>query len=161
MKLFLKSAFLICLFLVGMLVLSQFFQVQAGGVLLPGDDPLMPEDLAVGPAVEVNDAVFRNLNPLVLFGSPEANADFLNPDGSLSVAGVFRRSFLFLFPIAGLILFIMLIWGGFEMLSQAATKKSVEAGRNRAVAAVIGFILLFSSYWIIQVVEAVLGVVIF
>ncbi len=75
-------------------------------------------------------------------------------------SGIIARALSFLFPLAGFILFIMIVWGGFEMLSQAATKKSMDAGRQRVTAAIIGFVLLFASYWIMQIVEVVFDVVI-
>lgn len=72
--------------------------------------------------------------------------------------GILGRLLPYLFTIAGLVLFVMIIWGGFEMLTGAANPKSQEAGKQRITAAVIGFLLLFSSYWIAQIVEAIFGV---
>ncbi|MBD3250847.1 MAG: hypothetical protein GF381_04760 [Candidatus Pacebacteria bacterium] len=103
----------------------------------------------------------KKFNPLVqesdnaLQGNP-----LINPDGSLNPAGVINRALTFLFPLAGLILFVMLVWGGFEMLTGAASKKSQDSGKQRITAALIGFLLLFSSYWIVQIVEAITGVTI-
>jgi hypothetical protein len=54
----------------------------------------------------------------------------------------------YLYVAGGFILFIMMIWGGFEMLTGATEQKSQEAGKQRITTAVIGFILLFVSYWI-------------
>jgi hypothetical protein len=76
----------------------------------------------------------------------------------LTPGGIISRILDFAFPIAGLILFVMIVWGGFEMLMGAADKKSVDAGRQRITAAIIGFFLLFVSFWIIRVVETVLGI---
>ena len=64
----------------------------------------------------------------------------------------------FLFVFAGMILFVMLLWGGFEMLSSAATPDSKNAGQQRITAAIIGFVLLFVSYWIAQIVQFITGV---
>lgn len=97
---------------------------------------------------------FDNFNPLKIANSPIAD-DLSTPGGILS------RVLEFAFPIAGLILFVMIVWGGFEILSQSATKKSTEAGRQRITSAIIGFLLLFVSYWIIEVIERVFGITIF
>lgn len=79
---------------------------------------------------------------------------------ALSTPGGIVSRFLgqFAFPIAGLILFVMLVWGGFEMLSGAATQKSIDAGKQRITAALIGFLILFAVYWIAQIVEVMFGV---
>lgn len=103
----------------------------------------------------------KQLNPLIQESDNAlANNPLINSDGSLNPAGVINRALAFLFPIAGLILFVMLVWGGFEMLTGAASKKSLDSGKQRITAALIGFLLLFASYWIVQLVEAITGVVI-
>jgi hypothetical protein len=75
-----------------------------------------------------------------------------------TVAMIINRVWLFAFPIAGFILFVMLVWGGFEMVSGAASSKSKDQGRQRATAAIIGFVLLFSVFWIAQIIEYVFKV---
>ncbi len=92
------------------------------------------------------------LNPLYSQGSPVLAEELSTPGGIIN-----RFIQNYAFPLAGLILFVMLVWGGFEMLSGAANKKSIDAGKQRITAAVIGFVLLFAAYWIIQIIEAMFG----
>lgn len=73
-------------------------------------------------------------------------------------AGIINRLMTFLFPLAGLILFVMIVWGGFEMMTGSVNKKSVESGKQRVTSAIVGFMLLFASYWIAQIIEAVFGI---
>jgi hypothetical protein len=76
-------------------------------------------------------------------------------------AGNFVSDLLpFAYVAGGLILFVMLLWGGFEMLMNATDTKAQDSGKNRIMWALIGFLLLFSSYWIAQVIEIALGVTI-
>lgn len=96
--------------------------------------------------------VLDNLNPLT-FLSTKKSTFYSGTDFVL--ANFINELISYLFPIAGLILFIMIVWGGFEMLTGAANKQSLDAGRQRVVAAIIGFLLLFSSYWLIQIIEAI------
>ena len=110
-----------------------------------------------------SNAFFDMLNPLQHAGGGDifedeasAYANQLSTPG-----GIVSRVLAFAFPLAGLILFVMLVWGGFEILIQAPSKKGIDAGKQRVSAAIIGFILLFSSYWIWQIVEVVFGIVIF
>src|SRR5579871_2045872 len=91
-------------------------------------------------------------NPLTL-GSQNANnaQQFSNP--GLIISQVLK----FAFPIAGMILFVMILWGGFEMVA-GATSKGKDAGRQRITAAVIGFFLLFISFWMAKIVGLVFGI---
>jgi len=101
------------------------------------------------------------LNPLNFAGSDgditadvaSAHVDQLSDPG-----GIVSRVIEFIFPIAGLILFVMIIWGGFEMMMGATNKKSLDSGKQRVTAAIVGFIILFSVYWIAQIVEMMFGV---
>ena len=96
------------------------------------------------------------LNPLSITESTKKGV--FNPDGNFSVAVFINEALNFIFPLAGLILFVMIVWGGFEMLTGAASKKNLDAGKQRVTAAIVGFLLLFCSYWIIQIVEQITGV---
>jgi hypothetical protein len=100
---------------------------------------------------EVTSEDLDALNPLKQYSS---NAEELStPGGILS-----RFLTIYAFPIAGLILFVMLLWGGFEMLLGAADKKSIDAGKQRITAALIGFLILFTSYWIARLLEMMFGI---
>jgi len=74
------------------------------------------------------------------------------------LAKLINRLLEYIFPLASLALFLMLVWGGFEMLTGAASKKNLDAGKQRVTTALIGFVLLFSAYWIAQIVEYITGV---
>ncbi len=118
--------------------------------LPPGSDSSAEEDTGLnifdGPSSES----FRQLNPLQITESPLAES-FVSP------AALVNRILQFLFPIAGLILFVMLVWGGFNILSNPHSATGLKSGRERITAALVGFFLLFASFWIIQIVEFVFG----
>lgn len=108
------------------------------------------ENIIDGP----DNSFFDNLNPLITEGSPVA--DQLSTPG-----GIVTRILQFLFPLAGLVLFAMIVWGGFEILSKSSQgTKGLEAGKNRITAAIVGFLLLFATYWMAQIIEVVFGIVI-
>ena len=125
-----------------------------------------PNSLSPAPTLQpfqpVTSETLDSLNPLLLGGGNNIDETIASPyAGELSnPGGVVSRALEFAIPIAGLILFVMLVWGGFEMLVGAPSGKSIDAGKQRVTAAIIGFILLFSSYWLMQIVEVVFGVVI-
>lgn len=100
-----------------------------------------------------------NLSEDVKTGLRKQTLDTLNPINQGNQSGVLvnpgsiiTRVIQFAFPLAGLILFLMLVLAGFEMMAGSATKKSIEDGKKRATNAVLGFILLFSVYWIAQLI---------
>lgn len=64
----------------------------------------------------------------------------------------------YLLTIAGLILFTMLIAGGFTMLSGAANKESQEKGKKMITGALTGFGIIFLAYWIAQILQVIFKV---
>lgn len=59
----------------------------------------------------------------------------------------------YLFAIAGLILFAYLVWGGFDYLTSLGDPKKAEAGKNKITYAVLGFIIIFATYWLVQIIS--------
>lgn len=124
----------------------------------PPPEPEPGESLEVIPHIpEVGAEQLNKFNPLQQLST---RADYFLPGGDFSPAAFINAALNIIFPLAGLILFLMIVWGGFEMLTGVAGKKGLEAGKQRVTAAVIGFLLLFASYWIIQIIETITGVTI-
>jgi len=63
----------------------------------------------------------------------------------------------YVFFFAGLILLFMLIMGGFQMMTSAGDPEKVKAGQGKITTAVIGFLIVFVAYWLMQIIETVLG----
>lgn len=63
-----------------------------------------------------------------------------------------------LFIVAGVTLVLFIFAAGFGMVMNPDNKKNVEEGKKKLGFAIGGFILLFASYWIIQIIEQVTGV---
>ncbi len=61
--------------------------------------------------------------------------------------------------VAGIILLFLLIGGGIAIISGAGKSdpKSVESGKKAATSALIGFIVVFSAYWIVKLIETITG----
>ena len=147
-----KKAVLSIIFATALLFISQYSNSPVFAV-----SPSPTPGFAINEPVTAQD--LEKLNPLVMFGNDPVKIDVL-PAGKVSLAGLINRSLKFIFPLAGLLLFLMLVWGGFEMLTGVASKKNMDAGKQRVTAALIGFLLLFVAYWVAQMVEYVTGVVI-
>jgi len=63
--------------------------------------------------------------------------------------------------IAGLILFFLILLGGFGILTAGGNPEKLAQGSKALTAALIGFLIIFASYWIIQIIEVLTGVKIF
>lgn len=68
-----------------------------------------------------------------------------------------------IYVIAGFVLLVVLILGGLDFII-AAEKSDTERlaqGRKKMITGLIGFLVIFASYWVIQLIEAVAGLEIF
>lgn len=61
--------------------------------------------------------------------------------------------------LAGVLLFLLLIFGGLGIIMGAGSgdAKKTGQGQQAVTSALIGFILIFASYWIILIIETVTG----
>lgn len=124
---------------------------------------LIQDPYAPPPTIPPSEVV-QPMTPTGIRAKIAQNAIKLNPKVS-SVGGALTTFLNYGLVLAGLVLFVMLIWGGYEMLmgSQMSLSdtKSVAAGKQRITAAATGFVLLFVTYWIMQILQLVTGAKIF
>ncbi|MFC1711025.1 hypothetical protein ACFLZ1_00405 [Patescibacteria group bacterium] len=66
-----------------------------------------------------------------------------------------------IYVIAGIILFFLFIGGGFAILASGDNPDQKGNGAKAVTGAIVGFIIIFASYWIIQIIEKLTGVKIF
>ena len=93
-----------------------------------------------------------------LFGN---NAGIFNPAGN-SLTGVGGIVTLFLnaaFVLSGLILLFFFIMGGIGMIGSAGQSdpQKAEQAKKTITSAVIGFVIVFTSYWIVKLIGSLLG----
>jgi len=64
------------------------------------------------------------------------------------------------YALAGIVLFLFLIFGGFTYIVNAGQQnpEGVQKGKKAITAALIGFLLVFTSWWIIQIIEIITGI---
>lgn len=65
-----------------------------------------------------------------------------------------------IFIFVGVMLVIYIFVAGFMMVQNPDKSKTTEEAKSKLTYAVLGFILLFASYWIIQIIELYTGVTI-
>ncbi len=64
------------------------------------------------------------------------------------------------FMFAGVITFVLLIFGGFGFIVGAGSgdTKKMEQAQKTITGAVVGLLIVVASYWIIQILEKITGV---
>ncbi len=72
-----------------------------------------------------------------------------------NLASVVSNAIPFIFPIAGVLLLLYLVWGGFDILTSMGDAKKVEAAKGKVTNAIIGFLIIFFAYWIVQILDNV------
>lgn len=106
---------------------------------------------------ELNDTgILDALNPLKMSSVSDGSGT-----ADTSSLGTIITSVLNIFyPVATIILFILLLWGGIELLIAGTSGQSATADRakKRIMAAIIGFVIVIGSALILNIIQAVLGI---
>ncbi len=63
-----------------------------------------------------------------------------------------------IFFVAGVALLFYLITAGLSMMTSRGDPKALEGAKARLTYAVYGFVIVFTAYWIVQVVGLLLGI---
>jgi len=63
-----------------------------------------------------------------------------------------------IYIVAGVILFLYMIFGGFILISSSGDAKKADEGKQVITNAIIGFAIIFVSYWIIQAITIITGI---
>lgn len=74
-----------------------------------------------------------------------------------SIGEIIGRVLPLIFIFAGIALLFSIISAGFTMMTGAGDPKKLQAGRQQLTNGLIGFILIFCAYWIVQIVGIALG----
>ena len=63
-----------------------------------------------------------------------------------------------IYIVSGLILFFLLLGGGFAVMASGGNVEQIDKGKQAISGAIIGFIIIFASFWIIQLIEKLTGI---
>ncbi|MEK7528127.1 MAG: hypothetical protein AAB574_03890 [Patescibacteria group bacterium] len=64
----------------------------------------------------------------------------------------------YIYVFAGLLLLVTLISGGVTLMTAAGDAGKTKAGYGKITAGLIGFLIIFVSFFAVQIVEVLLGV---
>lgn len=77
--------------------------------------------------------------------------------GMITLGSIVSKASTFIFAFAGLGLLLMLVMAGFTFLTSAGDAKKLEGAKGQLTNAIIGFLLIFTAFWIVQVAGKILG----
>lgn len=104
---------------------------------------------ATAPFAQANSTVgnlLNDINPAEKFD----NSDTLIGD-LLSAALPYTIVF------AGMILTLFIVMGGYQLLTSPTNPQGQEAGKNKITWAIVGFLVIFSAFWIMQILQVIFG----
>ena len=64
----------------------------------------------------------------------------------------------FVVPLAGVIMFLVILWGGFDLVNSQGNPEKVQSGQQKMTAGVVGFVLLVLSYFAAKLIGYIFGV---
>ena len=72
-----------------------------------------------------------------------------------SPAGLVNLIVRNLFVLAGLLLFVNMLWAGFKFIHSGA--KGKDEAKSIFTVSIVGFILMFTAYWLVQIISLITG----
>jgi len=82
----------------------------------------------------------------------------LDPNKFKDLGSITSALLPLIYTVAGLLLLAFLIMGGFQYLTSDGDPKATQSAQAKLTSAVVGFIIVFVSYWVFQIAGLVLGV---
>lgn len=64
----------------------------------------------------------------------------------------------YIFPIAGFLLLLYLIFGGYQFMLSRGDPKALQDAKAKITYALIGFIIIFVAYWLMQLIARILSI---
>ena len=74
-----------------------------------------------------------------------------------TLGAIVSEALKYVLVIGGLSMFAMIIFGGFTLLISSGEAAKVKEATDRIVFSIVGFLIIFASYWIVQIVEIIFG----
>lgn len=78
--------------------------------------------------------------------------------GTNGVSLIISKLLPFIYAGAGLYLLVLLILGGITLMTAAGDQGKMKQGYGQITAGLIGFVIIFVSYFIAQIVQIALGI---
>ena len=74
------------------------------------------------------------------------------------IVPLFRNTVVGVMAIAGVVLFLILVVGGFQFMMSGGNPKQMEQAKNTLTYAIIGVVIIVASFLIIKLIQTFTGV---
>ena len=74
-----------------------------------------------------------------------------------TIGSVITAAIPYIFFFAGVALLLYIIMGGYTLMTSRGDQKAIAAGKERITHGLIGFIIVFTAFWVVQLVGNLLG----
>ncbi len=81
----------------------------------------------------------------------------LLPSSGTTIGTIVNRLLIYVFPLAGIVVFFYLIYGGYQYLMSAGDPKAAAGAKQTLTYAIIGFLVMFAAYFVVQAFGYALG----
>jgi len=88
---------------------------------------------------------------------PTTGPGAININEKLKIGDIVSALLPYLFTISGIILLLYLIYGGFQYMLSRGDPKAMQAAQGKITTAIVGFVIVFIAYWLVQLLGKVLG----
>lgn len=61
------------------------------------------------------------------------------------------------FTFAGMLLLVYLVFGGLQLMLSGGEPKNAQAAKSHITNALIGFVIIFVAYWVVQLIGIIFG----
>lgn len=79
-------------------------------------------------------------------------------EGISTIGDVINILIPFIMSLAGVMLFLVLIWGGYDVMMSQGTPEKMKSGRAKITAGVVGFVLLILSYFFAKLLSYIFNI---
>lgn len=89
---------------------------------------------------------------------PTTQPGAININSKLKIGDIVSALLPYIFTISGIILLLYLIYGGFQYMMSRGDPKAMQAAQGKITTAIIGFVIVFIAYWLVQLLGRILGI---
>lgn len=75
-----------------------------------------------------------------------------------NIGSILIKAIPYVLGIAGIGLLLMIVASGITLMTSVGDPKKAEGGKQRLTYAIVGFIIIFTAYWLVQILGRIFGV---
>ena len=77
--------------------------------------------------------------------------------GNVGIGAILSNAIPLVIGLAGLGLLLMIISAGYTFMTSAGDAKKMEQGKQQLTFAIVGFLIVFGAYWLVQILGIMFG----